>query len=51
MLRFVFDPGIDIFEFCGVFWYHNKSVMNCKGNKRCSVLYGSKIWAILCVIA
>ena len=22
-LRFGFDPGIDVFEFCGVFWYHS----------------------------
>ena len=23
MLRFGFDPGTDVFGFCGVFWYHN----------------------------
>ena len=28
MLRFGFDPGNDVFGFCGVFWYHNNSVTN-----------------------
>ena len=50
MLRFGFDPGTDVFGFCGVFWYHNNSVMNREGTKRCPVLYRSEIWAILCVI-
>ena len=50
MLRFVFYPETDVFGFCGVFWYHNNSVMNREGTKRCPVLYGSEIWAILCVI-
>ena len=50
VLRFGFDPGIDVFEFYGVFWYHSNSVTNREGTKRCPVLYGSKIWAILCVI-
>ena len=50
VLRFGFDPGIDIFGFCGVFWYHNNSVMNREGTKRCPVLYGSAILVILCVI-
>ena len=26
MLRFGFDPGTDVFGFCGVFWYPNNSV-------------------------
>ena len=50
MLRFGFAPGTDVFGFCGVFWYHNISVMNREGTKMCHVLYGSEIWAILCVI-
>ena len=50
MLRFGFDPETDVFGFCGVFWYHSNSVTNHKGTKRCLVLYGSEIWAILCVI-
>ena len=50
MLRFDFDPGTDVFGFCGVFWYHSNSVMNCEGTKRCSVVYGSEIWVILYVI-
>ena len=50
MLRFGFDLGTDVFGFCGVFWYHNNSVTNCEWTKRSPVLYGSKIWAILCVI-
>ena len=43
VLRFGFDPGIDIFGFCGVFWYHSNSVTNREGTKRCPVLYGSEI--------
>ena len=50
VMRFGFDPGIDVFGFCGVFWYHNNLVMNQEGTKRCPVLYGSEIWVILCVI-
>ena len=50
MLRFGFDPGTDVFGFCGVFWYHNNSVTNREGTKRCPVLYESEIWAILCVV-
>ena len=47
---FGFDPRIDVFGFCGVFWYPNNSVMNREGTKRCPVLCGSEIWVILCVI-
>ena len=43
MLRFGFDPGTDVFGFCGVFWYHNNKVMNREGTKRCPVFYWSKI--------
>ena len=50
VLRFGFDPETDIFGFCGVFWYHSNSVRNREGTKRCPVVYGSKILAILCVI-
>ena len=50
MLRFGFDPGTDVFGFCGVFWYHSNSVTNREETKRCPILYGSKILAILCVI-
>ena len=50
LLRFGFDPKTDVFGFCGVFWYHSNSVTNRKGTKRCHVLCGSEIWAILCVI-
>ena len=50
MLRFGFDPGTDVFRFCGMFWYHSNSVMNREGTKMCPVLYGSEIWAmLLCV--
>ena len=49
-LRFGFDPGTDVFGFCGVFWYHSNSMTNSEGTKRCPILYGSEIWAILCVI-
>ena len=50
MLRFGFDPETDVFGFYGVFLYPNNSVTNREGIKRCHVFYGSKIWAILCVI-
>ena len=40
---FVFDPGIDVFGFCGVFWYHSYSMTNHEGTKRCHVLYEFKI--------
>ena len=50
VLRFGFDPGTDVFGFCGVFLYPNNSVMNCEWTKRCLVFYGFEIWAILCVI-
>ena len=51
MLRFGFDPGTDVFGFCGVFWYHNNSVTTREGTKSCPVLCGSENCAILCVIA
>ena len=50
VLRFGFDPRIDVFRFCGVFWYPNNSVMNREWTKRCPIFYGSEIWAIVCVI-
>ena len=50
VLRFGFDPGTDVFGFCGVFWYHNNSVTNREGTKMCLVVYGSEILAILYVI-
>ena len=48
---FGFYPGTNVFEFCGVFWYHNNSRKNREGTNKCPVVYGSEIWAILCVIA
>ena len=50
MLRFGFDLETDVFGFCGVFWYPNKSVTNREWTKRYPVFYRSEIWAILCVI-
>ena len=50
VLRFGFDLGTNVFGFYSVFWYHNNPVMNWEGTKRCPVLYGSEIWAILYVI-
>ena len=47
---FGFNPGTDVFGFCGVFWYHSNSMMTREGTKRCPVLCGSEIWAILCII-
>ena len=49
-LGFSFDPDTDVFKFCGVFWYHSNSVTNREGTKRCPVLCGSEILAILFVI-
>ena len=43
VLRFGFDPGTDVFGFCGVFWYHSNSVTNREGTKMCLVLYGYEI--------
>ena len=48
--EFGFDPETNVFEFCGVFWYHNNSVTNRERTKRCPVLCRSEIRAILCVI-
>ena len=45
-----FNPGTDVFGFCGVFWYHSNSVTNHEGTKRCPVIYGSEIWVIVCII-
>ena len=42
-LRFGFDSEINVFGFCGVFWYHSNSVMNHGGTKRCLVSCGSEI--------
>ena len=57
VLRFGFDLGTNVFGFCCVFWYHCNLLMNGKkmvqgreGTKRCPVLYGSEIWAILCML-
>ena len=50
VLRFDFDPRTDVFRFYGVFWYPNNSVMNREETKRCPVVYGSEIWAIMYVI-
>ena len=50
MLRFGFKLEISVFGFCGVFWYHDNSVMNREGTKRCPVLYEFEIWAILFVL-
>ena len=49
-MRFGFNLETDVFGFCGVFSYHSNSVTNREGTKRCPVLYGFEIWAILCVI-
>ena len=50
VLRFGFDPETDVFGFYGVFWFHSNSMANREGTKRCPVLYGFEIWAILCFI-
>ena len=51
VLRFGFDPETDVYGVCGVFWFHSNSMTNCEGTKRCPIVYGSEILAILCVIA
>ena len=48
--RFGFNPGTDVFGFCGEFWYHSNSMTNREVTKRCPVLCGSEIWTILCVM-
>ena len=46
----VLISGLMSTSFVVSFWYHSNSVTNHEGTKRCPVLYGSEIWAILCVI-
>ena len=48
--RFGFNPGTNVFGLCDVFRYHNNSVTNHEGTKRCLVLYAFEIWAILYVL-
>ena len=50
MLWFGFDPGTNVFGFCDVFWYHNNSMTNREGTKRCPVFYGSEIWAMWVIV-
>ena len=57
VLMFGFDPRTNVFGCFCVFWYHCNLLMNGKkmvydreGTKRCPILYGSEIWAILCVL-
>ena len=45
-----FDPETDVCGFDGVSCYPNNSMTNWEGTKRCLVLCGFKIRAILCVI-
>ena len=40
---FGFNPETDVFGFCGVFWYHNNTMMNWEETKRFPVLYGFEI--------
>ena len=49
MLRFRFDPGTDVFGFCGVFWYHSNSVTNREGTERCLVYVGLRFGSF-CVL-
>ena len=48
MLRFGFDPGTDVFEFYGVFWYPNNSVTNREGRRDALFYVGPRF--ILCVV-
>ena len=50
MLKFGFDPGTDVFGFCGVFWYNSNTMTNREETKRYPIVYGSEIWAILYII-
>ena len=47
---FSFNPETNVYGFCGVFWYHSNSMTNRERTKRCPVLCGFEIWAILCVM-
>ena len=49
MLRFGFDPGINVFEFCGVFWYSNNLVTNCEGT-RGALFYVGPRFGPFCVL-
>ena len=44
-----FDPGIDVFGFCGVFWYLNNSVTNHEG-KRGVLFYVGPRFGPFCVL-
>ena len=44
------QSGTDVYRVCGVFRYHSNPVTNREWTKRCPVVYGFEIWAILCVI-
>ena len=39
---FGFNPGIYVFEFYGVFWYHSNSVMNHEGPRGALFYVGSR---------
>ena len=42
MLRFGFDPGTDVFEFCCVFWYHCNLLINGTKKKRFMAVKGPR---------
>ena len=48
MLRFGFDPGIDVLRFCGVFWYPNNSVMNREGTRGAIFLWVRELGHFVC---
>ena len=49
---FGFDPGIDVFGFFGVFWYHSKSVMIVKGPRSVLFYMGPRfgLFYVLCIV-
>ena len=49
VLRFGFDPGTDVFGFCGVFWYPNNSVTN-REVTRGVLFYVGPIFGLFCVL-
>ena len=58
MLRFGFDPEMDVFMFCCMFWYHSNLLMNGtkkmvhgrEGTKRCPVLWVRDLGHFVCIV-
>ena len=58
VLRFGFDPGIDVFGFCCLFWYHSNLLMNgtkkivhgCEGTKVLYFIWVRDLGHFVCIV-